>query len=75
MEQIILNSKEEYEKYKDSFINKWKLIFANSSNKQKSYQLRKAEIFSDFEPLGDYIIRSVFSEKVQNFVNIKELEI
>ena len=75
MEQIILNSKEEYEKYKDSFINKWKSIFANSSNKQKSYQLRKAEIFSDFEPLGDYIIRSVFSEKVQNFVNIKELEI
>ena len=75
MEQIILNSKEEYEKYKDSFINKWKPIFANSLNKQKSYQLRKAEIFSDFEPLGDYIIRSVFSEKVQNFVNIKELEI
>ena len=75
MEQIILNSKEEYEKYKDDFINKWKPIFTNSSNKQKSYQLRKAEIFSDFEPLGNYIIRSIFSERVQNFVNIKELEI
>ena len=33
MEQIILSSKEEYEKYKNSFINKWKPIFTNSLNK------------------------------------------
>ena len=33
------------------------------------------EIFSDFEPLGNYITRQIFSERVQNFVNIKELEI
>ena len=75
MKQNILNSKEEYEKYKNSFINKWKPIFTNSSNKQKIYQLRKAEIFSDFEPLGHYIISSVFSERIQNFADIKELKI
>jgi len=75
MEQIILDSKEDYEKYKNSFINKWKTIFTNSSNKSESYQLRKAEFFSDFEPLGHYIICSAFSERIQNFVDIKELKI
>lgn len=71
---FLITSEEEYEEYKNNFISKWKSIFNNASN-NKTYRLRKVEIFSDFEPLGDYIIRSVLSEKNKNLVDIKEFKI
>lgn len=72
---FLITSEKEYEEYKNNFINKWKSIFTNDSNQYKTYQSRKTEIFSDFEPLGHYIICSVLSEKNKNLIDIKEFKI
>ena len=68
---FLITSEKEYEEYKNNFINKWKSIFTNDSN----YRSKEAEIFSDFEPLGHYIICSVLSEKNKNLIDIKEFKI
>lgn len=75
MGKIILNSEKEYEEYKSKFINKWKPIFKNSLDKNKTYQSNKTQIFNDFLPLGEYAIHSMFYKKTKNFANIKELKI
>ena len=48
MAKIILTSQLEYEEYVNKFINKWKPIFDNSLNKNKTFRINSIEFFSDF---------------------------
>ena len=58
----------------EELYNKWKNIFDNSSNKLKTYQIRKYELFSDLEMLADNVTTSFYEERRKNLVNIDEIE-
>ena len=74
MAKIVLTSQLEYEEYVNKFINKWKPIFDNSLNKNKTFRLNSMEFFSDFEPISDYAMVQYFSQKIDRFMDIKELK-
>ena len=63
----------EYEEYKNNFIKKWKPIFDNSENKQKTYRLNCSKLSKDLEPLFEYAMFLYYSDKHKNFVNVKEV--
>ena len=54
--------------------SKWKNIFDNSSDKLKTYQTRKHELFSDLEILADNVTTSFYEERRKNLVNIDEIK-
>ena len=58
----------------EELYNKWKNIFDNSSNKLKTYQTRKYELFSDLEILANNVTTSFYEERRKNLININEIE-
>ena len=58
----------------EKLYDKWKNVFDNSSNKLKTYQTRKYELFSDLETLANNVTTSFYEERRKNLVNIHEIE-
>ena len=58
----------------EELYNKWKNVFDNSSNKLKTFQIRKYELLSDLETLANNITASFYEKRRKNLVNIDEIE-